>query len=150
MKTLPAGFEESFTSEATLLHGQTPLPPPGRDIVLVVEDDDTVARLMTHILTRVPRRVLRARDGAECARLFREHAAAIALVIMDCRLPDTDGASLCNELRRMSPGLPVLLTSGRDQSRAPALNHGATAFLAKPFLPAQVEHKVSALLAAIN
>lgn len=118
--------------------------------MLLVEDDDTVAGLVAHILTRVRRRVIRARDGAECLRVFTENTDAIALVILDCRLPDVDGAALCRELRRRSPNIPVLLTSGKDRSREADMSaNGATAFLPKPFRPAEVEQKVAALLGAI-
>lgn len=119
-------------------------------MVLLVEDDDIVARLIVHILARVRRRVVRARDGAECLRLFAAHAPEIGLAILDCRLPDTEGARLCEELRRRAPGLPVLLTSGRDHAREAeaAEMGGATAFLAKPFRPVDVEGKVAALFDA--
>lgn len=122
----------------------------GRNAVLLVEDNDTVAGLVTHILVRRQRRVLRARDGAECVRVFTEQVSSIALVILDYQLPDTDGMALCRELRRRWPDVPVLLTSGKDRSRDVDLEAcGATAFLPKPFRPAEVEQKVAALLGAI-
>lgn len=118
-----------------------------RDKVLLVEDDDTVAALVTHILKRAQREVVRARDRAECLRVFQEQAKSILLVILDCRLPDSDGAALCRELRRSAPDLPILLTSGRDHSRESVVTDGkAMAFLRKPFRPVDVQEKVTALL----
>lgn len=120
------------------------------DVVLIVEDNDTVAGLLTHILARVRRRVVRARSGAECLALFAEHRRELGLVILDCKLPDMEGVSLCRELRKENAALPVLLTSGRDYSRDGVLDTaGATAFLPKPFRPADVELKVTTLLGAI-
>ena len=118
------------------------------NLVLLVEDDDIVAGLMTHILSRAKLRVGRARNGAECRQRFEEHRGTIALIILDCRLPDTDGTALCRELRESAADVPMLLTSGRDESHAAVIEDGtATAFLAKPFRPLDVQHKIAALLA---
>lgn len=124
---------------------------PDRDVVLLVEDDDTIAGLVTHILQRARRRVVRARDGAECMRLFAASADSIGLVILDCRLPDADGPGLCRQLRGLVPDLPVLLTSGRDVARMGTdAAAGATAFLPKPFRPVEMERQVAALLNTID
>lgn len=119
-------------------------------IVLLVEDDDTVAGLVMHILKRAQHEVLRARGRSDCLVLWQTRMEEIALVILDCRLADGEGASLCHELRALAPDVPVLLTSGRDHSRDPLVTEGiATAFLRKPFRPAEVEGTVAALLGAI-
>ena len=123
---------------------------PGRSLVLLAEDNDCVAALVTRILARLGLGVLRANCGAECERLFAEHESEIALVMLDCRLPDGDGAMLAGRLRQCAPELPVLLTSGRENREAKALvAQGNAAFLPKPFFPAQVAERVSALLGAI-
>ncbi len=132
----PAAAQESIFIE-----------PPACGVVLLVEDDDVVAGLVTHILARRAARVLRAGSGAEGEKLFSEHQAEIALAILDCWLPDGDGTVLCRRLRRAAPELPVLLTSGCDNAEALRLaGEGRTAFLPKPFYPAQVDRQVTALL----
>ncbi len=120
-----------------------------RDLLLLVEDDLPVATLLMHVLARSGRRVLHARDGADCLRLFDKNAAAIRLVFMDCSLPDIHGGTLCQRLRATLPGLPILLTSGRGQPGLVALlaADGPTAFLPKPFLPADLLRQVEAVLA---
>ena len=122
---------------------------PVRNLVLLVEDNDCVAGLVTCILGRGGRRVLRARDGAESELLFAAHAREIACVMLDYRLPDTDGASLCARLRRQRPDLPVMFASGQDYAGQRTFADGITRFVAKPFLPAELAREVSALLAAI-
>jgi CheY-like chemotaxis protein len=117
--------------------------PPG--VVLVVDDNDCVAGLMARILERRGRSVLRAAAGAECERLFEEHEKQIALAIVDCRLPDTDGLSLCRRLRARAPTLRILLTSGQNYGGPRSMSGGAVAFLAKPFLPAQLEQTIDRL-----
>lgn len=124
---------------------------PGR-AVLLVEDEESLAELLTHLLTRLQLRVIRAADGAAAIQLFSQHQPVIALAFVDCRLPDMDGGDVCRELRGMAPRLPLLLTSGRDQ-RALAASFGAdapAAFLPKPYMPADVTRHVTALLSATD
>ena len=123
-------------------------PPVARDAVLLVEDDAPVAALVTHILSRLGYRVLHARDGAECLRLFAANSAAVALAFMDCTLPDAHGGALSQKLRATRPGLPVLLTSGREQPGLLKLLavEGPTAILPKPYLPGAVTQHFKVLL----
>jgi two-component system cell cycle sensor histidine kinase/response regulator CckA len=122
--------------------------PVARDTVLLVEDDQPVAALLSHILARINQRVLHARDGTQCLRLFERQSASVGLVFMDCGLPDAHGGTICRRLRALVPGLPVLLTSGREQPGLVALlaPDGPTAFLPKPYLPGDVLRHVQALL----
>lgn len=121
-----------------------------RDTVLLVEDDESLAKLFVLLLQRCCFRVLHARSSADCLRLFEENQPAIALLLMDCNLPDGHGGTLCHRLRASSPGLPVLLTSGRKQESLQSLlaADGPTGFLPKPFLPGDVLPHVRALVPA--
>ena len=127
-----------------------PAAAPARDTILIVEDDECIAGLLRLLLAPLAARVLRARDGAEALQLFQGDARAIALVLMDCGLPDAHGDALCLRLRNSAPGLPLLLTSGRAQPAVVDLlaADGPTAFLAKPFRPGEAVQHVRALLAA--
>ncbi len=122
----------------------------GRDTVLLVEDDESLAKLFVLLLQRCGFRVVHARNGADCVRLFDQNPASIALLLVDCNLPDAHGGSLCHRLRGTVPGLPVLLTSGRRQEALQELlaADGPTGFLPKPFFPGDVLPHVRALVAA--
>lgn len=122
---------------------------PLRDLVLQVEDNDCVARLVSALLVREGFRVRRARNGAECELLFAALADEIALVMLDCRLPDIDGATLGRRLRAQAPELRVLFTSGHTYAGQRAFDDGLTRFLAKPFLPAQLAREIKSLIADI-
>lgn len=121
-----------------------PVPP---QLVLVIEDDECVAEISERFLSRLGWRVLRARDGAEGAQMFAEYESEIAIVMLDCGLPDIDGVALCRVMRQHAPQLPVLLTSGWDNEAARELAEaGPTSFLQKPFFPAQIAQHIDALL----
>lgn len=118
-------------------------------VVLLVEDEDSLADLVTALLGRMKIRVIRAADGAQALQLFRQHQGEVALAFVDCQLPDCSGADVCNDLRAAWPGLPLLLTSGRDQRALEAhfAVGGPCQFLPKPFMPGDVTRRVSSLLA---
>ncbi len=144
MPASPAVLAKSSDSDAQLLLG---LRPSENGVILLIEDDDHIAGLISLILGRVNRRVLRARDCETGLQLFNDHRPSIDLVIVDSLLPDGEGGHLCQQLRAARPHLPVLLTSGREHTLIGTLiKGGATAFLPKPFLPADVERNVAGLL----
>lgn len=149
---MPASPAVAFASTRMDVSGiGTPVVAVKRDIILLVEDDDMVSMLISSVLERMRWRVIRADDGASGERLAVEHGAAIALALVDSGLPDTEGADLCARLRTILPGLPLLLTSGREHSslvQALAVD-GPAAFLGKPFLPAEVMRQVQALVARV-
>jgi Response regulators consisting of a CheY-like receiver domain and a winged-helix DNA-binding domain len=117
-------------------------------VVLLVEDEDPLAELLATLLARIKVRVIRAADGAQAVRLFNEHRATIVLALVDCHLPDTGGAELCRTLRETAPGLPLLLTSGRDQRalEAKLAADGPCQFLPKPYMPGDVVRRITSLL----
>lgn len=117
------------------------------DVVLLIEDDDLVAAVLTRTLERRGDRVVRAHDGASGAQAFAQHEADIRLVILDCCLPDIDGVRLGRALRHIVPKLPLLVMSGWEFPSAVQLaENGPTRFLAKPFTPAELHAEVDALL----
>lgn len=119
-----------------------------RDTVLLVEDDPLLTKLFLVFIGRCGLRAVQASDSEEGLRLFTEHRGSLALVLMDCNLPDSHGGGLSHRLRALVPGIPLLLTSGRKQEVLHALlaKDGPTGFLSKPFLPGDVVRAVQALV----
>ncbi len=128
----------------------TVLDLPVRNGVLLAEDNDCVASLVGRILARIGLTVIRAETGARCEKLFAERQGEIALVMLDCGLPDGDGAALGQRLWARAPGLPLLLMSGREHAGVRSLTgSGKAVFLSKPFFPGQLEDRIAALLGTI-
>jgi CheY-like chemotaxis protein len=102
--------------------------------ILVVDDDSTSRRLMSHILNREGYDVATASDGVEALELMADDPAEI--LITDRMMPNMDGVELLKAVRQ-SPiygHIPVIIVTAnsdaRDQPEAEAA--GATAFLTKP------------------
>ncbi|HYD85683.1 MAG TPA: response regulator [Opitutus sp.] len=142
-----------LSSSAALFPNLEPAAAPAavgkrETVVLLVEDEDSLAELLTCLFSRIKVRVMRAADGAQARRVFAENRADITLAFVDCHLPDGHGADLCAEFRTIVPNLPLLLTSGRDQQAlAVTLAAGGPCdFLPKPYMPADVMRRVRSLL----
>jgi DNA-binding response OmpR family regulator len=103
--------------------------------ILVVDDEDTILRLLQKHLERHGYDVLVAEDGETALRILAEDGERIDLVILDMIMPQMNGLSVLTELRRELPELPVLVASGYNQDidRARAESFGVQGFLGKPF-----------------
>lgn len=130
--------------------GATAPSVPSRDAVLLIEDNETIAGLLTAILRGMRLRVLPCADGAQATTLFERHKEEILLVLADCRLPDADGRELCVKFRESVPDLPVLVTSGSVSGRgvAPLPRSSSVEYLPKPYAPSEVLNKVHRLIQA--
>jgi PAS domain S-box-containing protein len=103
--------------------------------VLLVEDEPMVRKLGQSALTRLGFAVLLAGDGVEAMEVFRQHKDEVRCVVCDVTMPRMDGWETLAALRKLAPGLPVVLASGFDRSQVMAGNHPELpgAFLSKPY-----------------
>jgi CheY-like chemotaxis protein len=79
--------------------------------------------------------VLAAKDGVEGVEIFRQHQDEIRFVLCDLTMPRMDGWATLAALRRLAPGIPVILASGYDEASVMAGEHPEwpQAFLSKPY-----------------
>lgn len=117
---MPASSMESWTGSGT---------------VLVVDDEPAVRRTVSRMMELMGFSALQAADGQQGIDLFREHAADIALVMLDLTMPHPDGEQTFAELRRIQPDVRVVLMSGYSQheSMARFAGQGLAGFVQKPF-----------------
>jgi DNA-binding NtrC family response regulator len=95
--------------------GSSPRPSdPGirGDLILVIDDEAIVRRLVRRVLEREGASVLEAEDGEQGLRVVQEHARELTLVITDLVMPTIDGFELAEVLSIFQPDLPVLAMSG--------------------------------------
>ncbi|MDK9494297.1 response regulator transcription factor [Streptomyces katrae] len=123
--------------------GTPPSTPPAR--VLVVDDDPTVAEVVTGYLRRAGHEVGHAADGP--AALDAAARYAPDLVVLDLMLPGIDGLEVCRRLRAEHPVPVIMLTArGDEDDRIAGLELGADDYVTKPFSPRELVLRVESVL----
>jgi DNA-binding response OmpR family regulator len=113
--------------------------------VLIVEDDATVAEVVTRYLEREGFAVESVADGRDA--LERVDAHLPDLVVLDIMLPGLDGLEVCRRLRALAPVPVVMLTArGSEEDRVLGLDLGADDYVSKPFSPRELTARVKAVL----
>ena len=117
-----------------------------KPIALVIDDDPDMAALVRSILEREGYAVEIARDGRS-AQTFFGNLAPPALVTLDIMLPYYDGLELLAMLRSRAgwERVPVLMLTAKPKDKDRALAAGATDYLVKPFMPADLRVKIREL-----
>jgi CheY-like chemotaxis protein len=113
---------------------QNPGARPG-EMILVVDDDDSVRRALVTLLHRAGFATMEARDGSEAVHLFAEHARDITAVTLDLAMPTTNGRETLAMLSSYAPRLPIVVATaypaGDLLGRKPGQR--GIGFLQKPF-----------------
>ena len=130
------------TGPGDLVRG--PAPTAGRR-VLVVDDEQPLARLVRSYLERGGFEVVLAFDGPsglEAARRVRPD-----VVVLDLGLPGLDGLEVCRQLRTFSDCYVVMLTArGEEVDKLVGLSVGADDYVTKPFSPRELVARVTVML----
>jgi CheY-like chemotaxis protein len=114
-------------------------------LVLVVDDVESVRRLIRRVLEHAGHRVLEAKDGVEALACLAENPA-VELVLTDLRMPNMDGWELATHLAGRSPRVPVLFMSGFDEHLASDTVAGPV--LPKPFTSQRLDELIRQVLSA--
>lgn len=102
------------------------------DVILVVDDDDSMLRILQLLLQRAGYGVITARSAGEGLRL--SETCGPSLAILDWKLPDMTGLELLRQLKLSLPHLPIILLTGfaNLEGAVSAIKEGAYDYLAKP------------------
>lgn len=116
--------------------------------ILVVDDSDTVRKMVEFVLKTKGYAVEGARDGLDALeRLERE---TYDLVILDVNMPRISGVKFLETVRsepcRARPPVLILTTEGQERDRDRALAAGADDYMSKPFKPTELLARVGKLL----
>ena len=117
-----------------------------RPLILLADDDPSIADTLAPFLERAGFHVLTVSDGA--AALEKVHSHRPALVILDVLMPRMDGREVLRRIRRENLWLPAILLTqvGESSERALALEEGADDYLNKPFDPHELLARIRAVL----
>jgi DNA-binding response OmpR family regulator len=114
--------------------------------ILVVEDEQSIASLVSLYLTNEGFDVVHVADGAQA--LATVERVRPSLVILDVMLPGMDGVEICRRLRQSTEALPIVMLTARDAEvdRVLGLELGADDYITKPFSPRELVARVKAVL----
>jgi DNA-binding response OmpR family regulator len=120
---------------------------PNRRTILLVEDEPFVREATCGILQIAGFMVLTAQDAHDAMEVYGHRNCHIDLLMTDLVLPGKDGDELGREVRKLSPEVAVLLTSGYGEAANEAESpENRTYFLAKPYSRRSLTEKVEAIL----
>ena len=113
--------------------------------ILIVEDEEHLARLVAEVLGREGYAAEAVGDGRTA--LARALVEPFDLLVVDWMLPDLDGVQVVKRLRAADVGVPVLMLTARSQveDRVEGLDAGADDYLPKPFAFPELLARVRAL-----
>ncbi|WP_224982963.1 ATP-binding protein [Geomonas agri] len=111
----------------------------GSGTVLLVEDEETVRDMTQLLLERHGYRVLTARNGHEALELYRNSQESVQVLLSDVVMPRMNGRELCEQVRQLEPGLPVIFMSGYPADVISEKGFcGGGAYLQKPIKPEEL------------
>ena len=113
--------------------------------VLLIDDDNDLLQLTSHIFRSGGAQVITARDGSEAIGKILTHRPN--LIVLDILMPGINGFETCQIIRQITDAPLMMLTAlNEDKNIVRALELGADDFLAKPFTTAVLLARVQALL----
>jgi DNA-binding response OmpR family regulator len=119
-------------------------------VLLLVEDDDSIGRLVKSYLEQQDGwRVVWLRTGEEAVAELRRHP--VRLVVLDLGLPGIDGFEVCRRIRAQSK-VPIVMLTARDEEpdRVAGLELGADDYVSKPFSPRELAARIKAILRRVE
>jgi DNA-binding response OmpR family regulator len=113
--------------------------------VLVVEDDDTIRRVVVGYLEQEGYEVVEAADGHAAVDLARVDRPDV--IVLDLGLPGIDGIEVCRQVRAFTDAYIIMLTARSDEvDKLIGLSVGADDYLTKPFSPRELVARIKVML----
>jgi len=127
-------------------------PSPFRPVIFVVEDEEDIARLISHNLQAAGFEVQSFVSGASVlAEALREMPA---LFLLDVMLPGTDGFELCRHIRQTPAlaGTPIIFLTAKtsESDRIKGLELGGDDYITKPFSPRELVARIRTVLRGLG
>jgi DNA-binding response OmpR family regulator len=126
--------------------------PSARTVILVVDDDPAIRRLLKRLLEQAGYSVEVAADGT--SGLARIDAGGIDLVLLDLELPDLNGLEVCRQVRARQRAvyLPIIMITGRtsEEDRNAAFAAGVDDYVTKPVRRAHLLDRVQFWVQALQ
>ena len=114
---------------------QTDLPTGNGELILVVDDEDSIREITRSTLETFGYNVMTASDGTEALAIYADHKNEVAVVLTDMVMPFMDGPATIRALQRMNPAVRIIAASGlgTGQRAGEGPLEGVAVFLNKPY-----------------
>lgn len=116
----------------------------GSETLLIVDDDKLILNLLSDYFCEHGYTVIKAGDGEEAVRVYKQNCDQISLVLMDMVMPRKDGLAASAEIMEYNPRALVCFMSGFSPDAIGSFNDSN--LIKKPFLPSEVIKLVRASL----
>jgi len=124
--------------------------PSGKNLVMVADDEGSIARMVTTILSGAGFRAVVVRNGNEGVRTYRELQQEICLVLSDVVMPNGGGLEMAQRILEFDPKAKILFMSGYSDAALEVKAQKKFPFIRKPFLPDDLVRKIREVLDAGN
>jgi CheY-like chemotaxis protein len=116
----------------------------GQGIVLIVEDEPLLRELAATVLDSLGYETVTAADGEEALVVYRHYLGRLTAVLLDLKMPRMAGREAFLEMRKIDPGVPVIICTGYGENEEvqELLTLGASGMLAKPYRIADLAAKL--------
>ena len=130
----------STSSEPIRVEAKQTLPRGRGELILVVDDEESIREIAEATLTTFGYVVKTATDGSDALAFFAQNQDDITAVITDLAMPHMDGITLIRALRKLAPSLKIIAMSGllSDEHAADLQILKVRHFLAKPYTAGQL------------
>jgi DNA-binding response OmpR family regulator len=120
-----------------------------RALILVVDDDVRMLRMMKRMLELENFQVTTASGGEAALKMFDKETPT--LVLLDIMMPDMDGYTVCRRIREFSE-IPIIMVTarGEDKEKVEGLDTGADDYVTKPFSASELAARVRAVLRRVG
>ncbi|RPI75256.1 MAG: PAS domain-containing sensor histidine kinase [Desulfobacteraceae bacterium] len=120
----------------------------GRGLILLADDEEPVRDLCGRMLEYMGFEVVTADNGREALKIFEKYGSRIRCVLLDLTMPHMDGGEAFAELRRLDPGVRVILCSGYNEQTLVNgfFEKGLSGFIQKPYQMNELKMKLKSVL----
>jgi PAS domain S-box-containing protein len=129
-----------------------PATSKGKETILLVDDEDMIIDVGQALIEKLGYRVITAKSGREAVTVVKRIGLEIDLVILDMIMPNMDGGKTFDQIRKIYPEIPVILSSGYaiDGQAERIMKRGCNGFIQKPFGVSVLSQKIRHVLDGIK
>ncbi|MEA5601642.1 response regulator [Nostoc sp. UHCC 0252] len=122
------------------LAGEHELPAGHGELILVVDDEDSILEVTQTWLEKNAYKVIVASDGIDAIALYTKYQQEISVVLVDMMMPGMDGPTTINVLRKINPNIKIIGVSGLacNHEMIKILGNSVKILLSKPYTPSDL------------